>query len=462
MDAKDVRRLQAIVEELRRRGLATVEFSDERFKIQQQVLRDKSRAQAWKCTRRAGKSTTFGKKALNRIVNNPNNKALYLALTLDSAKGILWDIIERELDEHRVPHQGYRQEGRFQLKNGSQLKFFGVDATYREMKRILGQAYACVGLDECGSMTVDMENLVYQNIWPALSDHGGDLVLLGTAENIPRTFFQRVTEGKEKTLDWKVYEWTAHDNPYMATQWSEMINDMIRNDPSVVNASWFKTHYLNMWCADDSLLIVHVDSHNFVDGLPGRELFYVLGVDLGYNDASAFTVLAYHPSIREIYVAKSFKHTEMDFTAVAETINRLKSEFPVHQTVIDGANKQGVEEIKRRHGISLVSAEKTDKNTYLRLLADDFRQGVIKLVRGECDDLARELAELQWKSDYSGEDPRCANHNSDSLLYGWRYTMNTRTPTKEKIWTPDEQLRRQFQEEGLAELERMREQRFLY
>jgi len=462
MDAKDARRLQVLLAELKRRGELYTDFSDKRFEVQTTVLGDKARAQAWQCTRRAGKSTTFAKKALNRIVNNPGCKALYLALTLDSAKGILWDIVEGELDAKGIPHQDYKQEGRFELKNGSSLKFFGVDATYREMKRILGQAYACVGLDECGSMTVDMETLVYQNIWPALSDHRGDLVLLGTPENIPRTFFQRVSEGKEQTLAWSVHKWTAYDNPYMAAQWAEMIADLMKNDPGVVNTSWFKTHYLNLWCADDQLLILTIDKHNYVDELPEGELFYVLGVDLGFDDASAFTVLAFNYLKRDIYVARSFKKPGMDFTDVANMINKLKSEFPIHKIVVDGANKQGVEEIKKRHVINMQAAEKTDKNTHLRLLADDFKQGIIKIVRGECDDLVREAAGLQWKADFSGEDPRCENHCVDSALYGWRYTINNRKPIEEKIWTPDQLIEKQLRDEGLAELERQREERFLY
>jgi phage terminase large subunit len=463
IDAKDARRLQAILAEIRRRESVRYDFTDYSFKTQAAVLADKSRAQAWQCTRRAGKSTAWAKKALNRIVNDSNSKGLFLALTLDSAKGILWDIVEQELESKKISSKAYKQEGRFEFENGSSLRFFGVDATYREMKRILGQKYTTIGIDECGSMTVDVKHLVLQMIWPALSDVQGDLTLLGTPENIPRTFFQEVTEGKEKSLSWSIHKWTAYDNPYMKENWTKTINELLSNDPNVATTSWFKTHYLNQWCADDGLLIVHITAHNYANELPNRKWFYVLGVDLGFNDASAFAVLAYHPDEREIFVVHASKASGMDFTDVANQIKVLKQKYPIYKIIVDGANKQGVQEIQRRHQIPMESAEKIGKATYLRMLSDDVKQGIIKLVRDETRQLVEEWAELQWLKDTDEEDPRCENHLSDATIYAWRHALNNRNPQLErKEWTPDEQIKKQMEEEGRKMLEQMREERFLY
>ena len=68
------------------------DFKDPVFHLQNEILADKSRFQGWQATRRGAKSTTFGKKACDVASNNPGAKVLYLALTLDSAKGILWDL----------------------------------------------------------------------------------------------------------------------------------------------------------------------------------------------------------------------------------------------------------------------------------------------------------------------------------------------------------------------------------
>lgn len=462
MTADEAKRLRAILDELRRRGVGSVDFTDHNFPRQAQVLADKSRAQAWQCTRRAGKSTAWAKKCLNRLAVSPGGKSLYLALTLDSAKGILWDMVEQELDAKKLKHKPYKQEGRFEMWNGSSLRFYGVDSSYKEMKRILGQAYVEVGIDEAGSMTIDMPTLVYQMIWPALSDKTGNLTLLGTPENIPRTFFQSVTESKEKALAWSVHKWTAYDNPYMREQWSRDIEQFLQNDPNIALTSWFKTHYLNLWCADDDLLIVTTSQHNFTNELPARkEWFYTLGVDLGFNDASAFVVWAHHPDERHAYAVLAVKSKEMDITDVANQIKLLRQRYPIYKIIVDGANKQGVEEIKNRHGLPLEVAEKTDKATHLRIMSDEVKQGVIKILP-EAMPLADEWAQLQWKKDAQEEDPRCENHLSDAALYAFKSIRTNRTITKEPVWTPDEKMKELFREEGLREQERLQEMRFLY
>lgn len=461
LSPQDAKRLQAILDELKRRGVGSYDFTDPAFPKQLQVLSDTSRAQAWQCTRRAGKSTTWAKKCLRTITNKPNSKALFLALTLDSAKGILWDIVEQELEQRKIPSKANKQSGTFELANGSTLKFFGVDATYREMKRILGQKFAEVGIDEAGSMTVDMSTLVYQMIWPTLSDLRGNLTLLGTPENIPRTFFESITTGKEVFINWSIHKWTAYENPYMAVQWAETIAELTTNDPLVVNTSWFKTHYLNQWCADDDLLIVKMNDYNRAQNLPKREWFYVMGVDLGFNDASAFTVLAYHPDERHIYVVHASKSREMDFTDVANQIKILKQKYPVYQIVVDGANKQGVEEMKKRHGLQMTNADKSDKATFLRIMADEVTQGTVKLLPGT-ETLEDEWAQLQWKKGTQEEDPRCDNHNSDSFLYALRHTFTNKTIQREQPWNPDQEMKQKFEEEGRREIEKQREERFLF
>jgi hypothetical protein len=89
---------------------------------------------------------------------------------------------------------------------------------------------------------------------------------------------------------------------------------------------------------------------------------------------------------------------------------------------VDGANKQGVQEMQNRHdlGIKLNSAEKSDKATYLRLMNDDYLQGRIKHVGKDCEQLEDEQSKLMWIKGSDKEDPRCQNHCNDGALYIWR------------------------------------------
>ena len=260
-------------------------------------------------------------------------------------------------------------------------------------------------------------------IMPALTDNAPDswLSVLGTCENIPGTFFEEITEGRERGRAWSIHKWTAYENPHMKRQWKAELSEMIGSNPDIIHASWFKTHYLNEWCADDDLLIIPAKKLVKVKFVDDGTYNYVLAVDLGYNDANSFTVVAFSERTRRAVIVKSFKEAELDFTDVANKIKEIQRKYNIYKIRIDGANKQGVEEIKKRHHIPMEAAEKTDKAIYLRLIRDDVLTGTLVMDEDNCGELYSEWTQLMWKdSDRSKEDDRCQNHCSDSALYAWR------------------------------------------
>lgn len=446
------------------------DFTDYNFPKQAEILADSARFQAWQCTRRFGKSVGWAKKCLNALVNTPGSKALYLALTLGSAKGILWDEVENQLKakglQEGTDFTTDRTNGEYRFANRSVLKFVGVDSNFKEMRKILGQAYDEIGIDECGSMTIDMETLILQMILAALSDRQGRLTLLGTAENIPNTFYEKVTSLLETSLPWRVYKCDTSENPYMAKQFNADKELILKNNPLAVNASWFKTHWLNQWCADDDLLIIRTNKEvNHVNKLPDfKDWIYGLGVDLGFNDATSFTVDAMSSKSPYLYRIKSFKSPGLDFTGTAQIIKQLNDEYGFTFCEVDGANKQGVQEMQNRHdmGVKLTSAEKSDKATYLRLMADDYIQGRIKHVGDGCIPLEKEQSQLMWIKDSDKEDPRCENHCNDGALYIWRKMRNYFKPEVSEWKSVDQKMEEQFLQEAKSLLEEEEEMRLLY
>ena len=383
------------------------------FTAQNLAIDDDSRLKAYNCTRRAGKTLGVVIDFLESGSNNPNTKYLYMALTIDSARGICWDDLKEYNEKHSLGFKPNEARSELRHPNGSLIKLAGADCSEKQMRKILGQKYKKVAIDEAGSFTINMTRLVYQMIEPTLIDQMGVLILLGTCENIPNTFFEKVTEGKEQ--GWSVHKWTAADNPHVRDNFLKQIDSILSRNPLAKEASWFKTHYLNQWCTDDELLIINVSDYNICKGLPpivkGSRWFYVLGVDIGYNDANAFTITAFNKYQRKVYFIKSFKEANLDFTGVSKIIKKLQTDYPFFRIVIDGANKQGVMELRNRWGLPLQSAEKTGKATYLRLLKDDFIEGLGMIIEGECNELETEWSQLIWVDENKEkEDPRCQNH----------------------------------------------------
>lgn len=417
-------RLRLVLDELKRRGVGTkISFLDPSFPAQFNAAQDKSFLKAIQCTRRAGKSTGEGKETLQSAWDHPGSKHLYGALTLASAKNIIWDALLTELEQKKLEHSVNAQSGVIRLGNKSEIRLFGLDSSYKEMRKILGGKYKTVKIDEAGSITQDLKKICYQMISPALTDESGRLTLLGTAENIPKTFFEEVTSGREP--GWSIHKWTAYENPYIAEKWKEHVEWIDKFNPSFKLTSEYKTHYLNEWAADDKLLIIKLSYESLIDPIEFKAPTYILGVDIGFNDACAFSLVVFHAKSSDLYIVETYKEPELDITDTANRVKEYLRRYPIAKVIMDGANKQGVEEIRNRHQIPVENAEKTDKASFLKIMADDVARGRVKLFKGKCETLVTEWETLQWKdSTKQDEDPRIPNDQSDSALYAWRYARN--------------------------------------
>ncbi len=442
---------------------------DPLFNMQNIVLNDRAnRYKAVNCTRRAGKSFTECLDSMEICEEYPKSRCVYAGLTLDSVTEICWDIFKDLNKKGKYGCKFNETKKIIFFPNGSRIRLVGLDVSAKQMRKILGQSLRKFSLDEAGSLTQDMRTLVYQMVKPALADLRpySWFTLLGTCENIPNTFFEAVTEGIERDVPWKVYKWTAYDNPHMARQWKEEIDEAIENNPNVVNASWFKTHYLNQWCADDDLVIIPVTELEKVDFAlrNPNDYDYVLGVDIGFNDANAFSVIACSKKEREAIVVHVEKEAELILSQVAERIKTLQRKYNIHKIVIDGANKQGLEEIRQRFHIPMVIAEKTGKATYLHLLRDDVVTKGVKLAEHGAGELYTEWQSLMWKdTNKQKEDDRCQNHASDATLYAWRYCYHYlwEAPEEEDDPNTDEYMDK-LEEQEAMELEEQEEDDFSF
>lgn len=433
-------------EYLKRKGkLAPVDMREPLFLKQNAVLDDRqSRFKAINTTRRGAKSTTEAMDHIEVCNEFPGSKTVYMGLTIGSVREIIWDVFKELNGKHSLGLTFNETDSIIKYPNGSRTRLFGLDSSPREMAKVLGQKLRKVSIDEAGSMTIDLEGFVNQKLRPALIDLAPSswVTLLGTCENIPNTYFEKVTTDKDQVIDWSIHSWTTYDNPFMCDNWHNEIEEMKKKNPKIAEASWFRTHYLNEWCTDDDLLIIPASKMQFLDVLPhARDWYYVLGVDLGFNDASSYTIVAASHSLKSVFGIYSNKETEQDFTDVASTIKTLKERYPLTRIIVDGANKQGIEEMKQRMNLpELEIAEKTGKAIYLRLLKDDVITGAIKFLRGTCDPLETEWKGLQWLSvkgeKKEVEDPRCQNHCSDSALYAWRQTYAYMAELAKEAYAP--------------------------
>ena len=413
----------------------TNDLFDDSFPQQKNFITDPAKLKALWCTRRASKSYVAGLYMIKEALENPGTNCLFIGLTRESAKGIIWkDILKPINRKHKLNCQFNGTALTMTFPNGSVIWVTGVDTDEDEMNKLLGKKYRLVCLDESSLYTINLNRLVYGILKPAVADPNkdgerGTICMMGTSSNFTQGLFFDITNKKEP--GWSLHTWTALDNPFIKDQWQEELDDIAKNRPLFMETPLFKQWYLNQWVIDTEKLVYKFNHEkNLFDKRPldvKADLWsYVLGVDLGYEDDSAFVLCAFHEHHDVLYVVSTFNKKHMDITDVANKIKEYLSQYSIGKVIVDGADKQSVEEMRRRHGVPLEAAEKQGKSDFIELLNAELIQAKIK-INSKCTSLINEMMGLVWKTTGDTidlprkEHPSLPNHLCDAMLYAWRY-----------------------------------------
>ena len=436
-----------------------IEFGDPDFPEQYAFIHDDSPLGAALCTRRAGKSYGVGEKMYRICFKYPGCTVLYLALTKDSARNIMWkDVLKDIALKKGIVIKANEAKLEITLRNGSVIKLAGADASVKEREKFLGGKYAYVCVDEAGSFSTDLKLLVEEYLEPAVSDYDGSVDLIGTPTIFWQSFFCDVTEGK--VPGWNVHKWTTLDNPFMI-HWPKRLKKLKKDNPRVEETPTYKRMYLGQWVRDLSSLIYKYDvAINKVFALPDGEIAgQVLGIDLGFNDHTAYVLSRYYENDSTLYFIHSFKATEQRINQIVQTIKDYIKDYDIHTIVIDNASKQLVESIKERfelYDLNIIAAEKTDKFEFIGFMNSDLIMGKIKILDIETKDLEEEWCNLirDPREMKPKEHPKCDNHCCDSALYNWRHARNYMERPLEKEMDEEDEIEMEIEMEMERQLQK--------
>lgn len=424
------------------------------FPKQNDFINDKSSLIAAQCTRRAGKSEGLGRKQLKECFDYPGSNQLYIGLTLASARAIMWEPVIKHLNAEKnlggIPNES-RLEMQFRHKPGcvSQYTLFGADTSAREIDKKLGGKYRSIVIDEAAFFKQDLRSMIYEKLLPCVADWDGWIGLASTTSEYTKGLFYDITQLIEE--GWSVHKWTYDDNPFMREKMRKQIDMLKRNNPRIVETPAFRRMYLNEWVIDhDSFCYKYDRDINFINAIPhDDELINVLGIDLGFNDPTAFALLSYSGYDPTCYIRHAYKRSSMIVSEVAERIRWYIDKYNPVACVIDNASKQAVEELKQKFSIPLIAAEKTGKAEFIEIMNSDFLLGNIKLLP-EAKDLGTEYGQLIWdkeKLPRKIEHPGCENHISDAALYSYRYCYQYRYEKRPKKLTAEEHIEKMLEEQ---------------
>ena len=213
------------------------------------------------------------------------------------------------------------------------------------------------------------------------------------------------------------------------------------------------------WVRDAEGLVYAYDSQRNLLGAPlerDKTWKYILALDFGFVDSTAFVVLGWRPHDPTVYVIASFKRPKLTPSAVGAVVKGLEKDYKFSQIVGDvgGLGKAYAEEIKARFRVPIEPAEKNNKRGYIELLNGDLQLGRLRLFPGN-EAMVQEWLVLPWDPERRMPAEGFEDHLADACLYGWRaawaYTAKPEElppPSPDANPGKEEYLRRRKQERG--------------
>lgn len=420
------------------------------FKQQDDFINDTSRFIAAQCSRRGGKTTGLALRLFKTMEKHPKSQCLYLSLTQDSARSILWPVLQ-ELDEKfKIGCEFIESKLEVKHPNGSKLKLMGADLK-NFIKRLRGRKYPAVCIDEVQDMGPHVQSLIDDVLTPSISDYAdGWLAVTGTPGPVPQGYFFDITQSGK--YGYSVHKWTLLDNPHMPNP-EAFIADLIKRREWTPDNPTLLREYRNQWVLDaQSLWIRYNEKLNDYNTLPNEHKWnYILGVDIGFNDADAIAVLAWSETSRDTYLVEEHIKAKQGVSALMSQIDTLQKKYNAYKIVMDegGLGKKAAEDYRSRFAVPLEAADKAKKQTNVELLNDSLRLGTFKAKKDSRFALDSYLVQIDWEASTPNKIVIKKKPHSDiidSVLYAFKasyaYTHKEpepQYPVGSKMWAKKQQ-----------------------
>lgn len=353
-------------------------YRDLKFPIQDRFVKDTSKFIAAQCSRRAGKTTAVALRFLKTLEMHPGAFCPYIALTRESARNIMWPVLEEMNDKYKAGLVFTESNLTATHPNGARLQLFGADMK-NFIRRLKGIKTPGAAIDEAQDFGSHLEALVDDVLTPALTDYKDSwLSITGTPGPIPMGYFYEISANKK--YGFSCHYWTLFDNPYLPSA-RDFVGQLKAkrgwdDDHPTLQREWF-----NRWILDvQALLIQYQVGCGSYQALPSSKYIYILGIDIGYQDADALAIIGWNEESKTTYLIEEVIKEKQGLTELVEQIKALDIKYKFSKMMIDegGLGKKLAEEIRRRHQIPVQPADKARKMENVAILNDHLRLGTFK------------------------------------------------------------------------------------
>lgn len=298
---------------------------------------------------------------------------------------------------------------------GRQIHVIGAHDTRSEGK-IRGSTFAGAYVDEA--------SLIPESTWIVLLQRcamGGARIFATTNPDSPAHWLKR--DFLDDNPDVKAFHFTMLDNPALT---EDERNYLTRQHKGI----WYKRFVLGEWVLAEGAVFDFFDERlHVIDHEPGNAKFYLCGVDIGFTNPSAFTLIGYNDEIspclwveNEYYWTNKSKGSKTDYDFVCDLYDFVQTRYNVKFIYVDPAAAGFKAELARYEiGVPVRDAENKVLDG-IRTVSTFMGSGDLKIHR-RCTNLIKEVQGYCWDPKHSEKGLDAPIKKSDHLLDSIRYAI---------------------------------------
>lgn len=416
-------RVKSLLARAKEKNKNAFDLHDYCFDKQLEFIQHPSRWKTACCGGRAGKTVADAAYLIDTALKKPRSVALYLTLSRSNAKKLIWP--ELKLINDRYKLKGVVNEADLSINYNGSFVYASGASTRVEIEKFRGLPLAICIIDEVQSFPPFVQELVDAVIAKRLMDFNGVLALTGTPGPVPSGYFYDACHNES----YAHFKWTMQDNPWIEKKSGKKVQALIQEEMERKGVTeedpYIQREIFGNWVLDTQNLVIRYDgTRNHYEELP-RDLNYIFGIDIGYEDSDAIAVLAYPRSGAATYLVDECIQSKQGLTELIETLERLRAKYKPIKMMIDegGLGKKLAEEMRRRYRIPVQPADKARKFENIEMLNDCL---MTKRFMAKKDSrFAYDSQRLEWDFERMTPDKKYISsrfHSDiiDAVLYGFK------------------------------------------
>lgn len=378
---------------------------------QQETLSDSdARINIWEGAVRSGKSFSSLLRWLNYIQEAPAGNLIAVGRTATTIK---YNIVEPILDLVGGDAKYYIGKRELMLW-GRQINLVGA-SDERAERIIRGSTYSGAYIDEA--------TLIPESFWVMLLSRlskPNAKLFATTNPDCPFHWLKTNYIDRKDELNLKLWKFHLDDNPSLTDEFKNSLK-------AEYQGLWYSRYIEGKWCLAEGTVYDFFDEKlHVIDDVYNAATYYIVGVDYGTTNPTAFTMIGYNPTQypnmwveKEYYYDSSKKNRQQTDTEFAEDLKAFVGDNVVKNIYVDPSAESFKVECRRQQIRNIVDA-KNDVLDGIRFVSSLLTNGTLKVTK-RCQNLIQEFQSYIWdsKSIHSGVDkPAKANdHCLDSLRY---------------------------------------------